>query len=480
MIKALLSLYSFKFPTVITYMLQASEYNMGAYFKWLGRTKNFNQVIKRKSLVKTQVSDLVLLGLRLGIIGQIILGIVIIILGLKNIFIGGQYYGLAIIIAYPLVWPYLIVLLLTIAKVFFINPRDIKLATVVDDAFRNYSGEVVAVMGSYGKTSMKEILLTVLKEGKTVRATPDNKNVVSSQAKFVKTLTGKEDIVLVEYGEGKPGDITKFAKITYPKFAVITGLAPVHQDYYKDLNQQAEDLLSISKFVSSDNIFINNDSELTKKYMNNIEARSFNQKKVLDWKISDVKISIHGIKFIMSKPGRKLSLEAKIIGRHQVTFVAFAVAFADLLGLSDEQIVKGVANIHAYEHRMQPYQLAEAFIIDDTYNGNIEGIQAGLALLKELDFKRKIYVTPGLVDQGRDSAKIHFRIGEMIADTNPDIVVLMKNSVTKYIVNGLESKKFNKELRIEGNPLEFYLNLKLFVAKGDLVLMQNDWPDNYS
>ncbi len=68
----------------------------------------------------------------------------------------------------------------------------------------------------------------------------------------------------------------------------------------------------------------------------------------------------------------------------------------------------------------------------------------------------------------------------MIAETNPDVVVLMKNSTTNHIVNGLKSKNFTKELKIENNPLQFYLNLKLFIAKDDVVLMQNDWPDNYS
>ncbi len=480
MIKALFSLYSFKFPEVITYMLQTSEYNVRAYLKWVNRTRDFNQVIKRKTLVKTKFSNLILLSLKLGIVIQIAVGIIIIAFGFRNVIPGGQYYGLAIIIAYPLIWPYVITILLIVARLLIINPREVRFANEIDEILNKHSGKVVAIMGSYGKTSMKEILLTVLKEGKNVSATPDNKNVTSSHYEFVKTLTGQEDIILIEYGEGRPGDIAKFAKITHPDRAVITGLAPVHRDHYKNLDQQAEDLLSISKYIDQDNIFINDDSELIKSYIKNAKFKTFNSMTVLGWKISNIKTSIHGTSFMMSKAKRELTLKSQLIGRHQVGFIAFAVAFADLLGLSEQQIIKGVANTSAYAHRMQPYQLAEAYIIDDTYNGNIEGMRAGLTLLKELDFKRKIYVTPGLVDQGKESARVHFKLGEMIAETNPDVVVLMKNSTTNHIVNGLKSKNFTKELKIENNPLQFYLNLKLFIAKDDVVLMQNDWPDNYS
>lgn len=129
---------------------------------------------------------------------------------------------------------------------------------------------------------------------------------------------------------------------------------------------------------------------------------------------------------------------------------------------------------------MQPYQLNDAWVIDDTYNGNIEGIRAGTELLAALPAKRKLYVTPGLVDQGRETENVHRQMGELIAAANPNVVVLMQNSVTKFIRSGLEAGKFKNELRLESNPLNFYTNLNHFVAAGDVVLMQNDWPDNYA
>jgi UDP-N-acetylmuramoyl-tripeptide--D-alanyl-D-alanine ligase len=129
---------------------------------------------------------------------------------------------------------------------------------------------------------------------------------------------------------------------------------------------------------------------------------------------------------------------------------------------------------------MQPYQLSGAWIIDDTYNGNLEGIRAGTQLLRDIEAKRKLYVTPGLVDQGDETERVHIEVGKLIAHAQPDIVVLINNSVTNYIEKGLKAGKFGGRLQIEEKPLDFYTNLSHFVANGDFVVMQNDWTDNYT
>jgi UDP-N-acetylmuramoyl-tripeptide--D-alanyl-D-alanine ligase len=177
---------------------------------------------------------------------------------------------------------------------------------------------------------------------------------------------------------------------------------------------------------------------------------------------------------------KELKLRSKLIGRHQLSFLSFVAAFALELGLTKAQVEAGIAKTIPFEHRMQPYALSGAWIIDDTYNGNLEGIRAGTSLLKELEASRKVYVTPGLVDQGKEARRVHIEMGELIAASDANLVVLMGNSATKYIQQGLNNAHFAGEVMIEYNPLEFYTNLKHFVAAGDLILMQNDWTDNYA
>jgi UDP-N-acetylmuramoyl-tripeptide--D-alanyl-D-alanine ligase len=159
--------------------------------------------------------------------------------------------------------------------------------------------------------------------------------------------------------------------------------------------------------------------------------------------------------------------------------LALCVALAKEFGCSDEDIIAGVAKTVPFEHRMQPREIAGGYIIDDTYNGNLEGVRAGLQLLAELEARRKVYVTPGLVDQGKESKVVHQEMGRLIAKANPTKVVLMQNSVTNWICDGLASGSYTGDIVIEKKPLDFYTNINQIIAAGDIMLLQNDWTDNY-
>ena len=475
MIKQLFSLYSPRYPKVLVYMLQATEYKMRPYIAWVHRTQNFFDVSERRQLELTRSARLLLIAVYFGIVLQLAIGLLIIYLGIWQHLSGGVVFGVAVLISYPLLWPYLLLVPLLFGRALVDIPADAQAGHHTRAVLDNHQGIKIAVAGSYGKTSMKELLLTVLSEGFSVAATPANKNVTRSHAKFAKTLTGNEDILIIEYGEGAPGDVMRFAQLTTPTHAVITGLAPAHLDQYKTLAAAGKDIFSVASYLKGKHVYVHND-ENTKSYLKkNYEV--FDEQGALGWRVSDVSVSLKDTRFCLTKDKTTLKLRSGLIGEHQVAYLAFVAAFGLELGMSEEKVKLGMAKTVPFEHRMQPYRLHGAWIIDDTYNGNLEGIRAGTRLLKTLPARRKLYVTPGLVDQGEEVEKVHKAIGQLIAKAKPDMVILMQNSVTHYIQEGMQGYK--GEVIIEPKPLEFYTNLVHFVAEGDLVLMQNDWPDNY-
>lgn len=479
MIGQLLSLYSFRYPEVLVYMLQSTEYNIGAYLAWLRRTDNFNQVMHRRQLDRTKAARLLLLALRVGIGVQLLISAWLIHLGATGQLAGGVYFGLALLLIYPFVWAYLLVVPLLLGRWFIHGPAEQRLVANTEGIFANHGGVKIAVAGSYGKTTMKELLATVLAEGLKVAATPANKNVSISHARFAQTLEGDEDVVIIEYGEGEPGDVQRFAGHTHPTHAVITGLAPAHLDKYRTLQAAGKDIFSLAGYLHGRNVYVNDESPDIEPFLKP-GYHTFNSHGALGWKADQIKISLEGTDFQLKKGKKALKLHSGLIGRHQVGFFSLVAALALELGLSEQQVADGIAKTRPFAHRLQPYQLAGAWVLDDTYNGNLEGIRAGTELLKDLKAKRKIYVTPGLVDQGEETERVHIEIGELVAAAQPDLVVLMQNSVTELIKQGLEAGKFKGRLRVEDDPLVFYANLNHFVASGDLVLMQNDWTDNYA
>jgi UDP-N-acetylmuramoyl-tripeptide--D-alanyl-D-alanine ligase len=466
-------------PRIVAYMLQSTEYQVWPYLKWYWRTQNFATVMRRRSLDRTRRAKLVWLALLAGMALQALAGLLLIAFGLQSDRSEFVLFGLALLLAYPVFWAHLIVLPLLAAKYFYTIPRQNRVVAASAELFKQHPAAKVAIVGSYGKTTMKELLLTVLGAGIKVAATPANRNVASSHATFVAGLDGDEEVLLIEYGEGAPGDVGRFAQTTHPDHAVITGVAPAHLDQYKTLEAAAEDIFSVTDFVSPQKTYVNADSAAARPYIRDT-FQQYDQSGIGAWKVSKVAVSLDGTSFTLTRGKQKLDVVSKLLGRHQIGPLCAAIALGMELGISDKDLLAGIANTEPYEHRMRTYRLGGAVIIDDTYNGNLEGVRAGTALLAELESSRKWYVTPGLVDQGALTGEVHEEMGQLIAAAKPNVVVLMQNSVTEHIRKGLDAAGYKGDIRIQTDPLAFYTHLEHFVSAGDLVLMQNDWTDNYA
>lgn len=476
--KAIINLYAPVFCKALVYMMQSTEYRVVPFLAWFWQTKDFGSVMYRRTLDETRAATALLLFVGGGMYGQMLLGASVVAVGVNESLSELVFFGLAIVFIAPILWAHILALAVATARLLLIGPQERHRLKEMSVLFEHHQAVKIAVAGSYGKTTMKELLATVLGEGKRVAATPANKNVPSSHLAFARSLDGDEDILIIEYGEGKPGDVDRFARYTHPTHAVITGIAPAHLDQYKTVDAAAKDIFSVADYVKHEHVFVNAESHEAEAHSKPAYA-AYDRDGALGWKVSKVDLTVHGMSFVLSKGRQKLQLKTGLVGEHLIGPIAFAAALAHELGLTNEQIIRGVASAKPHPHRMQPYALNGAWIIDDTYNGNLEGIRAGSELLAKLPAKRKLYVTPGLVDQGAEAERVHQEIGRLIAGAEPDKVVLMKNSVTQYIKQGLEEGDFGGELVVEERPLEFYANLVQFVAAGDLVLMQNDWTDNY-
>ena len=475
------SLFNVKLPIYFVYMLQQVEYDPKKFWAWrkdlISKDKAISSVMTRKKLVYTLKAKLLIFALYLSVLMLFVFNFILFTGGMSWIYnVFSLFFSSLIIIEFLDL--YLFVLAFVAFRL-FIQPKNKRLLKEATEIFAESKAVKIAVLGSYGKTTCKEMLNTVLSEGKKVATTPGNMNVSVSHARFAKKLTGDEDVVIVEFGEGEPGDIARMANMLKPDYAVVTGLAPNHLDHYSDLTAVASDLLDIYKFVDSKNVFVSGESLMLREYLP-ADAQLFTINNTEDWKTRDINVSVNELSFNLSNGKEAINVQSALLGRHQVAPLSCVAVLAFKLGLTIKEIETGLSKTKPYDHRMQPRLVQGAWLIDDTYNGNLEGLQAGLRLLYELEAKRKWYVTPGLVDQGSETENVHTELGKSIAESNPDIVVLMENSARPIIEKSMKEHGFSGELRVESNPLDFYMSIEHLVAVGDIVLMQNDWTDNYS
>lgn len=462
--------YWIKSPWTYVYMLQQVEYNPWKFISWLKSLPNLSRLQKRGHLELTARAKL-MLAFSYGIwLLALVSGLVLSLINLSIV-------PLLLCVLAPIFCVLGLFIVTLLLQKLIVNPGASKEIARAKTKLNAMESQKIAVLGSYGKTTMKELLVTILSQGKKVAATPGNKNVLISHARWVnKHLKGDEEILVFEFGEAEPGDIAKLANFSVPDIAVITGLAPAHLDGYPTLESIADDFATINDLVPAGNTYVQGNTALLKS---RVQGSYYSVDGMGEWKATAANVDFSGTSFTLSNGIRTLKLKSGLLGLHQIGPLTAAVDIAVKLRLKDEQIIQGVAGTTSFEHRMQPRHLHGAWIIDDTYNGNIEGMKAGLELLKILPGQKKIYVTPGLVDQGSETVPVHNELGKLIAGASPDRVVLMNNSVMPYIQEGLTKANYTGEISVETNPLEYYTNLEHFLAAGDVVMLQNDWPDSY-
>lgn len=471
--------------TTLVYMLQTTEYNLAEYVRWLRRTKNFKQVVKRKSLVRTTKAKAILSLLwAMAGLGVILAGALVWIW-----LVSGQIIWLILalleVVLAPWLLAYGVILPISLGQWLIQKPQERKIIAAAKQKLAQHKGLRIAIAGSYGKTTMKETLQTILMQGKKVAATPGNKNTPLGISQFVSTLTGDEEVLIFELGEYLPGDIRKLCELVQPNVGIITGINEAHLEKFKTLEVTTQTIFDLAKFLGDKPTYKNGENKLVKTKVGESDPLLYTRDGVNGWTVSDAMTSLHGTSFVAKKTQTTgpvtIHAQSGLLGLHQIGPLMVCIDIATSLGLSVQQIEKGIQATKPFEHRLQPHFGADGVItLDDTYNGNPDGVTAGLEFLTNLKNHRLVYVTPGLVEAGSRVQEVHEQIGRQLAQAKIDLVVLVENSVTPHIQTGLQAAGFQGKLMTFPDALTCLAALPNLTKDGDVVLMQNDWPDSYA
>lgn len=472
------SRYFLNYPLILTYMLQASEYRPSEYLRWWWRTYDFRTNMSRKSLDYTKKATLLLLCNRIVYMLAVISILILFAFGLYvQSYAALVVAGLCLLVM-PIVVSHYVIPFLWLGKVVIQKPQEKKNIELARQRLSNHSALKIAIAGSYGKTTTKEALYAVLSEGKSVAATPGNYNTLMGISRFAKTINGNEDILIFELGESHVGDIKELSELTKPDLGIITGINEAHLSTFGTIDNTIKTIFELKDYLGDKLLYKNYESEYVRQAIERDE-QSFTRKGMGGWSVTEAMTTLDGTSFTASRGTVKIKAHVKLLGEHNIGVLLAIIDIATNLGLTPAQIEAGLRKLQVVDHRLQPRNIGGAWVIDDTYNGNIEGIEAGLTVLASIKAKRKIYVTPGLVEQGNKSQEIHEKIGRLVAPV-ADHVVLMRNSTTTHIKKGLKDAHFKGEITVVDDPLAYYTNLEHTVAAGDVLLMQNDWTDNYA
>ncbi len=341
--------------------------------------------------------------------------------------------------------------------------------------------KVVGITGSYGKTSTKEILATILEAEFKVVKTPDNINTDIGIAQFIienEDKLRKVDVFIVEMGAHRRGDIADICQVVAPEYSILTGITSAHLARFGSLSAIID-----TKFELPQNtkkcIVLNCDDENVcqnhKLKLKNIasEVEVFCAKSQIAQNISYLS-NFAGIEFEVDEQ----KFQTKLIASHAIALVLLARQIALKLGMTDAQIAQAVSRIAQVPHRLEVThnKALNRTIIDDSYNGNVVGAASALAVLARAE-GRKVVLTPGLVELGDQTESAHRELAQQYAQI-VDEVLLIQTPATKYITDELRKLNFTN-ITTYPTTKAAHDDLANTLRDGDTILFQNDVTDNY-
>jgi len=360
----------------------------------------------------------------------------------------------------------------------------------INDAKKKISGYKnlikIGVTGSYGKTSVKHFLHTILSEKYNTLMTPGSFNTTLGVVRTIREyLQPVHEVFIAEMGAKHIGDVQEICDIVEPEYGILTAIGPQHLESFGSLdNIKRAKLEVITNLPASGTGFVNIDNLAVSEIPSDVRAKiiTFAVKKEADYTAANVAYRGRGMVFDVVKQGKvALTVETNLLGEHNVSNLLVCCAFALEIGVEKYRIEMAVKKIEAVEHRLQVKQTAAGItIIDDAFNSNPVGSKMALEALRRFEGNRKIVITPGMIELGDKEYELNREFGKYIAE-NCDIAVLVGKNRTAPIQEGIRAAGFPEEKMLVCRDLnEANERVKGFILAGDVVLYENDLPDTFN
>ncbi|MDR1693168.1 MAG: UDP-N-acetylmuramoyl-tripeptide--D-alanyl-D-alanine ligase, partial [Oscillospiraceae bacterium] len=343
---------------------------------------------------------------------------------------------------------------------------------------------VIGVTGSYGKTSVKTYIASLLSLRYNVLATPESYNTPMGVVRTIREkLEASHNVFVCEMGARHPGDIREICDIVRPKHGVLTAIGPQHLETFR-----TQAAVSKTKFELIDALppdgwpFLSwGNSEIRRlgESVPNAVRYAVSEDESLDVRAENLSADSNGLRFdIVTKAGERESFTSSLLGAHNAENITAAIAVALRFGIPLGDLPAAVRRLKPANHRLELLPKGNGLtVIDDAYNANPAGTAAALQALAMFDGV-KVIVTPGLVELGEEEENANFAFGQNIAKVC-DYTVLV-GAQTEPIRNGLLEAGYDeqkvKTFTAFQDAYQWVLSIDADVKT---VLIENDLPDNY-
>ncbi|MEG1966059.1 MAG: UDP-N-acetylmuramoyl-tripeptide--D-alanyl-D-alanine ligase [Clostridia bacterium] len=344
----------------------------------------------------------------------------------------------------------------------------------------------IGITGSYGKTSVKHILDAILSEKYPTLITPASFNTPMGVTRTIREkLNPSYQVFVGEMGARHVGDIKEMCRLVQPTIGIITSVGPQHLETFKTIERVAQtkyELIEALPEKDSHSYFFDDHAFCTQMFQKTKKPKTLcgQSGETSDCWYENVSVSSSGSTFVLNIRNQgHIECHTKLLGEHNIHNIVLAAAVASDLHLSLRQIARGIEKLRPVKNRMELLGSLGSFtIINDAFNSNPIGAKAALQVLKGFA-KRRIIITPGMVELGQKEEEYNREFGRQMADC-VDIAIIVGKSRALPIMEGLKSAGFPEASIYRADSLDQSTEiLHSLVLPTDTVLYENDLPDHY-
>lgn len=343
---------------------------------------------------------------------------------------------------------------------------------------RRFTAPVLAVTGSSGKTTTKEMTAAILSQKKSILKTRGNYNNLIGLPLTLFSFEAHHDLAILELGTNRPGEIARLTQIAEPNIAVVTNVGPAHLEGFGSLEGVGKEKGDIFRYMpDGGTAIVNLDDEYTRRFETDKANRRITFGFRADADVSAANIrggGVKGMTFTLQIETAKTDINLPVTGRHNITNALAAAASAWAAGASVDEIRQGLENFQPVAGRMEIISLRNgAIVVNDTYNANPASMAEGLRALQALRGQgRGAAILGDMLELGAEAEARHKDIGGLLADTGVHWVYLRGRLSRATAAGALHKGMAEEQITHFTEPAEILDLLSARMAAGDWILVK--------
>ena len=459
------------FRTHLT-ILQQEGYSISRFLSWWLSHPLTYSLSSKKGLVKTSKTGLIT---KLSLLYLALINF--------SLFYSGQLLLLLILDMVLLLAPFPLLFLSILSLIPYEKINRYLTVERVRSAITSHSKlDVIGITGSYGKTSVKDFLCTILQPYAPTVKTPESYNTVFGIAKVVDLeLLSKTRYFICEMGAYIRGEIRELTRMVPPQYAILTAIGSQHLERFKYLTNTTLAKFELIEAVKPSHALVNWDNPYIKEHLSLSKHKG-----TLTYSLTDPqatfythshKLTPSGFSFSITHQGKSLSFNSSLFGTSNLYNLTSAISMAIILKVPYRIIKDQVAKIKSSPHRLELKRFGKAILIDNAYSSNEEGFTSLINDLSKIKGK-KVLITPGIVELGKQTAPVHQKIGALCSGVFDKVILVGRSERTNNLERGITGKLKHNLSYIE-NSTNLWPLVEDLSKTYDWILIENDLPDTF-